>query len=422
MKNLNATGRVAELFEAVVPKTPQHQAIWEQFKATGIPDIRHEDWRYAKLPDVLEHFPFQPFDEEDFQGFSTEVPGESGTHILLQDGCWVQPSVATLFPKGVTVMPLAQGLQYVAERLPSMTHDTKDGLTLLNLAAAQGGVVIVIEDHVQLDVPLVIRDVAESAPEDFHNARIVVWLGENAKAQIHFSRTSVDGVAHGFTNQLWSIALEKSSALEIIRLEESGTQAAVVSSLNASVQAHAKLTVHTAALEGKFLRSNYHCEILGEQAEITLNGLHMPGENQYMDARVEMVHDALHTQSNQTFKSLAGASGQSVFSGKILVARGAQKTNAYQHHQGMLLDESAKIYTKPQLEIYADDVKCSHGATTGQLDEEALFYLRARGISYRTARKLLLASFCDAFTSQLPESSFADHCTEAIHQKLATYA
>lgn len=422
MKHVNATERIAALFEAVVPRHPAQMAAWEQFRQTGIPDIRHEDWRYARLPELLDEFPFQPFDPEDLQGFSTEVPGESGTHLILQDGCWVQPSVSQLFPGGVTVMPLAEGLSRFAGQIQSIPHNTADGLTLLNMAAAQGGVVISIDSGVQLDEPIVIRDVAESAPEDFHNARIVILLGEKASAKVHFSRTSVDGKSKGFTNQVWSIALDKASQLEIIRLEESGTEAAVVSGMHASVADQARLTVHTALLEGKFLRTDYYCQLKGEQSEVTLNGLQMPGENQYMDARVEMVHDALHTQSNQSFKSLAGAGGQSVFAGKILVARGAQKTNAYQHHKGMLLDESAKIYTKPQLEIYADDVKCSHGATTGQLDEDALFYLRARGISYGTARKLLLASFCDDFTSQLPQSAFSDHCTEAIHQKLAQYA
>lgn len=417
MKHLQESERIAGLFAACKPMTSRQESAWQRFLETGIPDIRHEDWRYARLPELLSGFSFHPYSEDDLQLPEQEIPGEQYRTILLQDGFWPHEDVFVA-PEGVQVKPLHKSLNELPSELPS---HLSDGLTLLNEAMARNGIFIRVAARTQPKEILMIRDMTDSNPEDFHNSRIIIHVEKNASLTLAFSRTSVDGRAGSFTNQLWNIILDENAELRLMRLEESGNDAAVVASLNADIAQNARAYIYTGVLEGKFVRHNYRCALNGSGAVCELYGLHMPGENQYADAQVAMVHAAERTESMQQFSSMAAGNGQSVFAGRIQVCRDAQKISAYQHHRGMLLSDSAKVYTKPQLEIYADDVKCSHGATTGQLDEEALFYLRSRGISLASAKKLLLHAFCAAFTDKLPESEFTGHFVQSVAQKLESH-
>jgi len=168
---------------------------------------------------------------------------------------------------------------------------------------------------------------------------------------------------------------------------------------------------------GAFARNNYWVELNGVESRAKLRGLSLINENQHADNWVKVLHNAPFCESDQLFKSIVDDEATSVFSGRIYVAKHAQKTNAYQSNKNIVLTETANSYSKPQLEIYADDVKCSHGSTSGQLNEDELFYLRARGIKEKEARKLLLYAFAANLVEQLNNDQFKDEVTKLIDQK-----
>ena len=183
------------------------------------------------------------------------------------------------------------------------------------------------------------------------------------------------------------------ASAELIKIQSIGEKNSLISQEFATVQKDSKLSIHTISTEGNLIRNNINVSLAGEGSECYLNGLFLGSGNQHIDNHTLVNHDVPNCYSNELYKGILTDKAKGVFNGKVIVKQDAQKTNAFQYNGNLLLSDEAQIYSKPELEIYADDVKCSHGSTTGQLNKEALFYLESRGISKEGAKHLLVYAF-----------------------------
>jgi Fe-S cluster assembly protein SufD len=195
-------------------------------------------------------------------------------------------------------------------------------------------------------------------------------------------------------------------------------QQTLINYTSASLHKQSRLNIYTLALNGSLIRNNLHIKLCGANSEARLNGFYAPSDKQLIDNHTLVDHAVPNCYSNELYKGIINDNAKAVFNGKILVRKDAQKTNAFQSNKNILLSDNAIVYTKPQLEIFADDVKCSHGATSGQLDDESLFYLQARGISKREAYKMLMLAFAEDITADIQSDELRNWLNRCIEEKI----
>jgi Fe-S cluster assembly protein SufD len=224
--------------------------------------------------------------------------------------------------------------------------------------------------------------------------------------------------ARGFTNSVAELSIEQGAALDFVLLQRENPHSFQVSNLEARIARDARLAVHTLTLGGGFVRNDLNGVLEAEGASLRLEGLTVAGGTQLVDNHTVVDHALPHGESRQRYKSVLGGKARGVFRGRVIVRPDAQKTSAEQASANILLSEGAEIDAKPQLEIWADDVKCSHGATIGRLDENALFYLRSRGIGEATARDLLVQGFASEVLASLPSPALAEGLSDLLREQM----
>jgi Fe-S cluster assembly protein SufD len=220
-----------------------------------------------------------------------------------------------------------------------------------------------------------------------------------------------------FNNAVSTVQLAEGAQLEHCRIQNENTQTFHIGLLQADIAAHAKLISHQVNFGAALARTDINVRLLGANASVALNGLQFATGNQHHDTHTLVEHAVPHTSSTEDYRGIADERGRVVFNGKVLVHEKAIKTDAQQSSRNLLLANTAEIDTKPELEIYNDDVKCAHGATVGQLDANALFYLRSRGLSEGQARALLTHAFADHIIAQLPVVELRERLTAAGHAR-----
>jgi len=238
--------------------------------------------------------------------------------------------------------------------------------------------------------------------------RLIVRAGRDSECTLIEQFLSL-GEAETFTNALASIELDEGSTVRHYRLQQESVRAFHIGQANVSLRGHARYTLHDLAFGASLSRLNVTALLQGPGAHVELRGLFTPSGSQHIDTHTRIEHVAPHTSSEEDYRGIAESRGRGVFNGKVLVHPDAQKTDARQSSRNLLLSATAEIDAKPELEIYANDVKCSHGATTGQLDATALFYLRSRGLSDTDARALLIRAFAESILSSIPDVHVHNH-------------
>ncbi|MFM7681806.1 MAG: Fe-S cluster assembly protein SufD [Bacteroidota bacterium] len=260
----------------------------------------------------------------------------------------------------------------------------------INLVYAEDGLLIEIEANQQLEKPIEIVHVSNG--NKITNLRHVFRVGRHAKAEITMTYVSSDE-SNGFLNVVSNIALEDGAHLTINKLQtESGTDFHF-SREAVKQEKNSNFTINTLTFNGNFVRNDVNVLVNGQNAETNLNGAYLVKKSKLVDNHTVVDHLVANCQSNELYKGVLYGKSTAVFNGKVFVRPDAQKINAFQSNGNVLLSDDASVNSKPELEIYADDVKCSHGSTTGQLDENAVFYLRARGLSEKSAKELLVSAF-----------------------------
>ena len=292
---------------------------------------------------------------------------------------------------------LTQAHEGIAHSIAKINSEKLNGIkaeaTLfeaLNLAYAEDGLFVEISKKTQLEKSIEI--VQFSSNNKATNLRHVIRLADFSEAEITFIYAS-EANSTGFLNVVCDIELGVGAKLTLNKLQvENGTDFHF-SRENARQDKDSNLTINTLTLNGNFVRNDVNVKVEGQNAETNLNGAYILKNNQLVDNHTVVDHLVAHCQSNELYKGVVYDKATAVFNGKVFVRPDAQKINAFQSNANVLMSDDASVNSKPELEIYADDVKCSHGSTTGQLDEESVFYLRARGISEKSARNLIVAAF-----------------------------
>ncbi len=331
------------------------------------------------------------------EAFRCDVPNLSTwLYFIINDTFRASRAEMPTLPSGVLVMSLCEAAKQYPELVKAhygKIADLKDQQVALNTLMVQDGVFIRIPDNVCLERPIQLVNILNSAQSLMANRRILISVGRGAQGRLlicdHTQNATIDYLA----SQVIEISMEEDSVFDLYDLEESSARTNRVSSLYARQGKGSNLLINGMTLINGTTRNNYYVDLDGEHTETHLLGMGIGNNEQHIDNHTLIAHNSPHCHSNELFKYVLDDNSRGAFTGKIKVKEGAIKTEAYQSNKNIVASSSAKMHSKPQLEIYADDVKCSHGATVGQLDQNALFYMRTRGLTDKEARTLLMQAF-----------------------------
>jgi Fe-S cluster assembly protein SufD len=248
--------------------------------------------------------------------------------------------------------------------------------------------------------------------------RNLIIAETNSKATIIEKYRSIDSQHHTFTNAVTEIFVAPNAHLDHYKVQNEEKNASQINTTQVYQKSDSHFSNTTITLNGSLIRNNLNIALFGSNCEAYMNGLYMPNENMHVDNHTLADHQLPHSYSNELYKGILDGKATGVFNGKIYVRQDAQKTNAFQSNKNILLSETATVNTKPQLEIWADDVKCSHGCTVGAMDEEPLFYLRARGVPFNEARAMLMFAFAEDVLSRIKVEALRTYIERKIQQRL----
>ncbi|MBN2863717.1 MAG: Fe-S cluster assembly protein SufD [Bacteroidales bacterium] len=399
----------------------------EKFRELGIPTRENESYRYTDLDIFFDHEYLNYFmpGKEDFikaEDFRCDVTDLDTYGIVLLNGFYptVKDKLRQL-PEGIWIGSLNEAAKKFSVQIE--THYNKyingnsDGLVHLNTALASDGVFIYVPDGVILDKPVQIVNLVQSDYDIFNQHRNLILVGKNAGITLIICDHTLSPQKF-LTNAVTEVFVDENSRFDIIRVQNEHNNAGKITHTFIHQERNSKASSNNITLHGGLIRNSTHHFLGGEDAECNSFGLFLSDKFQHVDNYVNVDHAFPHCTSNQLFKGVLDDLATGAFNGRIYVHKDAQGTSAYQKNNNILLTDDAKMDTKPQLEIYADDVKCSHGATVGQLDEDALFYLRSRGINKREARLMLMFGFAHEVIQNIKVEALRERLDDLVMQRL----
>ena len=336
--------------------------------------------------------PVNPYDI-----FHCDVPNMStALFFVVNDAFYNKDLPTSKLPEGVIMTSLKEAaLQYpelVEKHYGRLADTSKDGVTAFNTAFAQDGVFLYIPKNVIVDKPIQLVNILRGDVDFMSNRRVLVVLEDGAQARMLVCDHAMDEV-NFLATQVVEVFVGENAVFDFYELEETHTSTVRISNLYVEQKANSNVLLNGMTLHNGVTRNMTNVSLVGEGAEINLCGMAIADKNQQVDNNTSIIHTVPHCTSNELFKYVLDESAIGAFTGMVLVQPDAQQTSSQMTNRNLLATREARMYTQPQLEIYADDVKCSHGATVGQLDEKALFYMRARGIDQKEARLLLMFAF-----------------------------
>lgn len=366
----------------------------------GIPTNKHEDYKYCNVDGIF---------KKEFKNIEQKLNSVSDINkfklnnsvtIVIVNGNYSESLSDKLILKGLHLNAFSnldkEGIQLIG----SIANIESDAFIALNTAFCGNGFHLKIQDNEQFQIPIHILYISSSNSEAIVNPRNIIELGKNAEATI-IEEQIVIGEGKVFTNFLSEKFVGENAKLTSYTFQNEGKNGYSVNTNQVTIARHGKYDNTTITLSGSLVRNNHNVVLAAQNCEAHLNGLFSAKTNQLVDNHTLMDHQMPNCESNELYKGIVNDKSIGVFNGKIYVRKDAQKTNAYQSSKNILLSDDATINTKPQLEIYADDVKCSHGTSTGKIDEAAVFYLNARGIGRESAKKLLLHAFAQEVINKI---------------------
>ncbi len=399
------------------------QQAFAKFQAQGFPTVKHEDWKYTNIHSIVN----QPYvlnsdvsiDNLDFS--AGDIPGLDAHRIVIVNGQYVLAFSSLEEEAGLTVKSIEDAVEEPAfiKHFAQYADQTDSALVALNTALYTTGVYIHVAKNAVLSKPIQIVHVSTGVDEFFAQTRALLVLEPNAEAEIIENFITLEGTAKNFQNKVVEVVVAENAKLQHYYIQTS--------------KSVSNYSFHTEVYQEKYsLYNNYNCNFPGasfvrhninvrldaENVESHLYGINLTADNQLVDVHTIVDHLKPHCESYEWYKNITQDTSTAVFNGKIFVREDAQKTNAFQQNNNMLISEKSAVYTKPQLEIFADDVKCSHGCTIGQFDNESLFYLRSRGIGEHAARILLVHAFAFDVTSRFSNETVRAYVEELASQGL----
>jgi len=397
------------------------------FASKGFPTPKTEEWKYSninfinknsfKLQTEKPTFDLVPGDIDKFA-----FNGLFENLLVFVNGFFAPELSKIISAKKITIKSLSDGIddnyELTEHYLGNNSNLSDDAFTSLNTAFFNDGAYIIVPDDI-LDIEpihlLYINDVRNSSV--WSNPRNLILVGKNSSVRIIETCQTIGNNA-GFTNSFTEIVQRPFSNIDYYKVQNDLGNLFYIGTTQVHQESDSVFNSSTISLNGSFTRNNLNTNFKGEHSEAHFNGFYFLDKNNFVDNHTLADHSFPNCNSNELYKGILDDTSHAVFNGKIIVRKDAQKTNAYQSNKNILLSNDATINTKPQLEIFADDVKCSHGATTGYLDKEALFYLRARGISEDNARALMLNAFAADVISKINIPELRDNIKKQVAERL----
>lgn len=396
------------------------------FKDVGFPTMRDEDWRHTNVrPIQKREFTLGNSAQDELDNGSlskSALTGLDAYRVVFVDGryCKALSSLDGL-PGGVTVESLAAAVaadtDEVRETLGSIAPKHRSGFIALNTAFVDDGLYLHVDDDCVVDKPIELVFFSTDTAEQLIQPRNLFIFGNRSRVQIIEHYVCGQGSVY-FTNAVSELLVQDSAVLQHTKLQEEGHKAFHVGGVFMHLQAGAQVVSNNIALGSLIGRTDLQVALKAEGASCDLNGVYFANGRQHIDNFTQVDHEKPACKSNEYYKGVLNDRARAVFRGRVVVHQDAQHTDAQQQNKNLLLSADAEVDTKPQLEIYADDVKCSHGATVGQLDEAAIFYLRARAINEATARSLLTYAFAADLISRFSIPAIRNRVESVLSSKL----
>ncbi|MFO7864677.1 MAG: Fe-S cluster assembly protein SufD [Salinivirgaceae bacterium] len=399
----------------------------QNFGKAGLPTLKNEAYKYTnllplfnmdwKLPELEGNLPI------DISSiFSCDVPNLDTDLVLTINGRFYEfQGNAENLPEGTIIGGLAKMSEkhpeLVKEHLFKQMGDKTDGIISLNGALAVDGLFIYIPKNAVFEKPIQIVNILMGDKPLLTHKRNLIIADENAQSQIVICDHTLSAQRF-FDNSVTEVVVKQNAHLEYYNIQNQHNDSSQLCSLYSNVHRNGTFHISTISLHGGLIRNNLHISLLEEGAHADASGLSLTDRHQHVDNHTYIDHKAPQCTSNQFFKSVLDDQNTTVFTGRIMVQPDAQQTNAYQSNKSLLLTDDASSNSRPQLEIYADDVKCSHGSTTGQIDEEALFYMQQRGINQREAKLLLMYAFAFEVIEKIKVKPLADRIQDLVNKRL----
>ena len=402
------------------------RAAIARFSELGFPTPREEDWRFTDVAPIAGTSFSLPQDgrveprPQALQSF--RFSGPACSQLVFVNGRYA-PALSALRPlsEGVQIGSLAQVLTDAPDLLePYLARYADyqhDAFCALNTAFMADGAFVRIPRRTVLDEPIYLLYLASADAPIITPPRNLIIADDDSQATVVEDYVTLSGGVH-FSNVITEVVVGENSVLSHYQIQRESAEAFHVSTLRIQQGRSSSVTSHSVLLGGALVRNNIHPVMAGEGGDCLINGLFMAAGRQHMDNYMKVEHASPHCGSRQFYNGILDGQSRGVFHGRIVVHKAAQKTDAKQTNRNLLLSDDAQIDTKPQLEIYADDVKCTHGATIGQIDEDAIFYLRSRGIAEGSARDILLSAFAGESLQRMKLEPLRKHLEALITQWL----
>ncbi|MBN1117919.1 MAG: Fe-S cluster assembly protein SufD [Bacteroidales bacterium] len=402
-------------------------SAFDDFKRLGIPTKKHENYKYTNLESYLTgpeySYELAPlnFEVNLDDLFHCDIPELATRIALVLNGFYYKHNRPVDLPEGVILCGLAEASREYPELIKKhygkYAKAENDSLVALNTMFAQDGVFLYIPKNVVLDTPIQIINIAFSLMDLRITRRNLIIVEDSAQGSVLFCDHTLCGKSF-ITNSLTEIYVGENTNFDLTRLQNENGNSTQISNTFIHQEGNSNLTTNTLSLHGGLIRNNTYAKLNGENSYNNTYGLFLSDGNQHMSTFTNIHHAKPHCTSDQLVKGILNDTSTGAFNGKIYVDKGAIKTEAYQRNNNILLSKTAKMNTKPQLEIYNDDVKCSHGATIGQLDTNALFYIRSRGIVYEEARHLLMYAFANEVIGKIKLEALRERMIDMVDRRL----
>ncbi len=416
-----------ELFSASdsnISETKDREKSLEYIKTHELPNKTDENWRNTDLRTLVEQIYFSAHTKKNRITSINElkINGLNDNCLVFINGSFQKElSKIENEKNNIFLGSLAEGKKMYPDIFNKYFNQSEKEIetvfTALNTAYAQNGAFIYVSENFKSQKPIQILNISDSESQSTaYQIRNLIILAKNSEVNvITVSKSLSDGIS--FCNSQNEIFLEANSILNFNIFQEENIETRSLNNTRLKQSENTQSTVNIASLSGAILRNDIKIYLSGENARTEINGIYLPTNEQQFDNYILIKHEKSHGKSRQLFKGIIAGQARSVFSGRVLVDKNAQKTDAGQLNKNLLLTDYVKAYSRPQLEIYADDVQCSHGSSTGQIDKEALFYLQSRGIGEKQAKILMLNAFAKEVIDKISIPEYKNYIENLFENK-----
>ena len=399
---------------------------YENFKRQGFPTKKVERYKYTDIEKLFEpnyglninrlDIPVNPYD-----AFRCDVPNLSTSlYFVVNDAFYKKSEPKALLPEGVIVDSLKnqaeRNPELIAKYYAKLAKTDEDAITALNTMLAQDGLLVYVPKNVVVDRAIQVINILRSDVDMMVNRRVLIVVEEGAEAKLLFCDHAADD-RNFLATQVIEAYVGRNASLDLYCLEETHAKNVRVSNLYIDQQADSRLNHNVITLHNGVTRNRVDLTLSGEGAECVLNGCVIADKEQHVDNNTVIDHKVEHCTSSQLYKYVLDEKSTGAFAGRVLVRHGAQKTSSEMRNQNICATREARMFTQPMLEIYADDVKCSHGSTVGQLNDAAMFYMRQRGISEKEAKLLLEFAFVNEVIDTIKLEPLRDRLHHLVEKR-----